>query len=64
MHSFDQYLMQFFKDGYVTLETAKHYANSWSRVEMDMHGFAPSASALLKPTARVESPGNQLYVYT
>jgi Tfp pilus assembly pilus retraction ATPase PilT len=49
MHSFDQYLMQLFKGGYVTLETAKHYANNWSRVEMDMHGFAPSAGSLLKP---------------
>jgi twitching motility protein PilT len=49
MHSFDQYLMQLFKGRYVTLETAKHYANNWSRVEMDMHGFAPSGSGLLKP---------------
>ena len=37
----------------VTLETAKHYANNWSRMEMDLHGFAPSSGALLKPdTAR------------
>jgi twitching motility protein PilT len=49
MHSFDQYLMQLFKGGYVTLETARHYANNWSRVEMDMHGFVRSAGALLKP---------------
>jgi twitching motility protein PilT len=49
MHSFDQYLMQLFKGGYVTLETAKHYANNWSRVEMDMHGFARSTGSLLKP---------------
>ena len=49
MHSFDQYLMQLFKSGYVTLETARHYANNWNRVEMDMHGFARSAGALLKP---------------
>lgn len=49
MHSFDQYLMQLFKGGYVTLETARHYANNWSRVEMDMHGFTPSAGGLLKP---------------
>ena len=51
MHSFDQYLMQLFKGGYVTLETARHYANNWSRMEMDMHGFTPSASGLLKPDA-------------
>ena len=49
MHSFDQYLMQLFKGGYVTLETARHYANNWSRVEMGMHGFAPSGGGLLKP---------------
>jgi twitching motility protein PilT len=51
MHSFDQYLMQLFKGGYVTLDTARHYANNWSRVEMEMHGFAPSAGSLLKPDA-------------
>jgi twitching motility protein PilT len=51
MHSFDQYLMQLFRGRYVTLETAKHYANNWSRMEMDMHGFAPSFGALLKPDA-------------
>ena len=49
MHSFDQYLMQLFKGGYVTLDTARHYANNWSRMEMDMHGFARSAGGLLKP---------------
>jgi Tfp pilus assembly pilus retraction ATPase PilT len=52
MHSFDQYLMQLFKRGYVTLETARHYANNWSRVEMDMHGFARSVGSLLKPDAQ------------
>jgi len=49
MHSFDQYLMQLFKGRYVTSETARHYANNWSRMEMDMHGFAPSTGSLLKP---------------
>ena len=49
MHSFDQYLMQLFKRGYVTSETAHHYANNWSRMEMDMHGFSPSTGSLLKP---------------
>jgi hypothetical protein len=47
MH-FDQYLMQLFKGGYVTLETARHYVNNWSRVEMDIHGFARSAGGHLK----------------
>jgi twitching motility protein PilT len=51
MHSFDQYLMQLFRRGYVTLETAKHYANNWSRMEMGLHGFAPSSGGLLKPDA-------------
>jgi twitching motility protein PilT len=51
MHSFDQYLMQLFKGGYVTLDTARYYANNWSRMELDMHGFTPSASGLLKPDA-------------
>ncbi len=49
MHSFDQYLMQLFKGGYVKLEVARHYANNWSRMEMDMHGFAPSGGSLLRP---------------
>jgi len=49
MHSFDQYLMQLFKRGYVTSETAHHYANNWSRMEMDMHGFSASTGSLLKP---------------
>ena len=49
MHSFDQYLMQLFKGGYVSQDTARHYANNWSRMEMDMHGFARSAGGLLKP---------------
>jgi len=52
MHSFDQYLMQLLKGNYVTLETARHYANNWSRVEMDMHGFARSVGSLLKPDAQ------------
>lgn len=49
MHSFDQYLMQLLKGGYVKIEIAKYYANNWSRMQMDMHGFAPSSGSLLKP---------------
>ena len=52
MHSFDQYLMQLLKADYVTQETARHYANNWSRVEMEMHGFARSVGSLLKPDAQ------------
>jgi twitching motility protein PilT len=49
MHSFDQYLMQLLKAGYVKPEVAQHYANNWSRMEMEMHGFAPSGGSLLRP---------------
>jgi Tfp pilus assembly ATPase PilU len=49
MHSFDQYLMQLVKSGYVTLETARHYAVNWNRVEMESLGFAPGAPGILKP---------------
>lgn len=49
MHSFDQYLMQLLKGGYVTLETARHYAVNWNRVEMESHGFAPAMPGILKP---------------
>ncbi len=49
MHSFDQYLMQLLQSKYVTEDTAKHYANNWSMVEMEMHGFTPSTSGILKP---------------
>jgi twitching motility protein PilT len=49
MHSFDQYLMQLLKSDYVTLETAKHYAINWSKVEMESHGFAPAMPGILKP---------------
>jgi twitching motility protein PilT len=49
MHSFDQYLMQLVKSQYVTLETARHYAVNWNRVEMESHGFAPAMPGILKP---------------
>ena len=49
MHSFDQYLMQLLKGGFVTEETARRYAVNWSRVDMEIHGFAPEAPGLLKP---------------
>jgi hypothetical protein len=29
----------------------RRYSNNWSRVEMEMHGIAPSAGGLLKPDA-------------
>ncbi len=33
MHSFDQYLLQLLKGGFVTEETARHYAVNWSKVD-------------------------------
>jgi len=49
MHSFDQYLMLLLKNEYVTLETARHYAVNWNRVDMESHGFAPATPGILKP---------------
>jgi twitching motility protein PilT len=49
MHSFDQYLMQLCKSGRISLETAKHYANNWNKVEMESHGFVPAMPGILKP---------------
>jgi twitching motility protein PilT len=49
MHSFDQYLMQLLQSKYVTEDTARRYANNWSMIEMEMHGFMPSSSGILKP---------------
>jgi twitching motility protein PilT len=49
MHSFDQYLMQLLQNKYVTEDTARHCANNWNMVEMEMHGFIPSTSGILKP---------------
>jgi twitching motility protein PilT len=49
MHSFDQHLMQLLNAGSVNLETARHYAVNWSRVEMESHGFAPAMPGILKP---------------
>jgi twitching motility protein PilT len=48
MHSFDQYLKQLLQSGYVTEDTARHYANNWSMVEMEMRGFIPTTSGILK----------------
>src|SRR5215468_334715 len=49
MHSFDQYLLQLLKGGFVTEETARHYAVNWSKVDMQSHGFAPEAPGILRP---------------
>jgi twitching motility protein PilT len=49
MHSFDQHLMQLLNSGRVSAETAKYYAVNWSRLEMEIHGYAPSLPGILKP---------------
>jgi hypothetical protein len=41
--------MQMLQGEYVTLETARHYAVNWSRIEMGSHGFAPATPGILKP---------------
>jgi twitching motility protein PilT len=49
MHTFDQYLLQLLKGGFVTLETARQYAVNWNRLEMESHGFAATMPGILKP---------------
>lgn len=49
MHSFDQHLMQLLQSGSVTLETARYYAVNWSRLDMEIHGYAPSLPGILRP---------------
>jgi twitching motility protein PilT len=49
MHSFDQYLLQLYQSGRVTLDVAKHYAVNWNKVEMESRGFVPSIPGILKP---------------
>jgi twitching motility protein PilT len=49
MHSFDQHLMQLLQSGSVTIETAKYYAVNWNRLDMEIHGYAPSLPGILKP---------------
>ncbi len=49
MHSFDQDLMRLCRNGVIDVEVAKRYAHNWSRVDMEMHGYAPSLPGILKP---------------
>ncbi len=49
MHTFDQYLMQLLKSDYVTVDTARHFAVNWSRMEMELNGFVPLSNGILKP---------------
>jgi hypothetical protein len=41
--------MRLCKSEHVALETAKFYAHDWSKVDMEMHGFALSIPGILKP---------------
>jgi Tfp pilus assembly pilus retraction ATPase PilT len=52
MHSFDQHLMQYLRQGLVSEETARYYAVNWNRLDMEMHGYASSTSGILKPDAK------------
>ncbi len=49
MHSFDQYLLQLYQSGRITLETAKYYAVNWNKVDMESRGFVPTMPGILKP---------------
>lgn len=49
MRSFDQDLMRLHRLLAISEETARQYAHNWSRVDMEMHGFAPSMPGILKP---------------
>jgi len=49
MHSFDQHLAQLLKKEAVTLETARHFAVNWDKLEMEMHGYASPKPGILKP---------------
>ena len=49
MYSFDQYLLQLYQSGRITLETAKYYAVNWNKVEMESNGFVPTMPGILKP---------------
>jgi twitching motility protein PilT len=49
MHSFDQYLLQLYQSGRVTLDVAKHYAVNWNKVDMESQGFVPAMPGILKP---------------
>ncbi|MGA2247125.1 MAG: PilT/PilU family type 4a pilus ATPase [Verrucomicrobiota bacterium] len=49
MHTFDQYLFQLYQSRRITLDTARHYAVNWNKVEMESRGFVPAMPGILKP---------------
>jgi twitching motility protein PilT len=52
MHSFDQYLLELLRGGYVTEETARHFATNWNKLEMEMRGYAAPEPGILRPDAQ------------
>lgn len=49
---FDQYLARLLKNGSVTLETARHYAVNWNKLDMEMHGYTSTRPGILRPDVR------------
>ncbi len=49
---FDQSLTQLLKSGSVTLETARHYAVNWNKLDMEMHGYTSTRPGILRPDVR------------
>jgi twitching motility protein PilT len=49
---FDQSLTQLLKNGSITVETARHYAVNWSKLDMQMHGYTSSRPGILRPDVR------------
>jgi hypothetical protein len=45
--------MRLCKSEHVALETAKFYAHNWSKVDMEMHGFAPYTPESSSPIRNV-----------
>ena len=39
MQTFDQHRIQLVRSQQVTEDTARHYANHWNRLGMELHGF-------------------------
>jgi Tfp pilus assembly pilus retraction ATPase PilT len=52
MHSFDQYLLELLRGGYVTEETARHFASNWNKLEMEMRGYSAPEPGILRPDAQ------------
>jgi twitching motility protein PilT len=49
MQSFDQHLMQLLKQELVSVETARHYAVNWNRLQMELNGYVSAMPGILMP---------------